>query len=418
MPKITRVIFDHSAMCMLNYFKTLTPGFVSDTGTEQGDFAKLIASAYYEMILRFNPSEIVFALDSKPYWRTFYYAQEYANNSCRIYKHKTDLDSFLLDMDKSIYQVKRNDITANWEVIKNTQSQAQQKGINVDLQDEDAAEYVRISLGDISDQQARDALMGQIPAYKGSRTKTVWKGRTPKEEVQKLFRNFAYNFAPLVCGKVVEVPYCEADDIIHEYTKMDPSSTTILVSLDMDLQQCCLNGLFVNYWNCRERDWMSRERNEVLNKLYYKVIGGDTSDNIKGCSMVGRAGSLPEVKFKNGVIDGGKGTFNWVEAQLKKWATKTGETKVTDAAFEYVHEQAVKSQDRNTYIRNYNLVNMDMRPALLSEQIRAAIQSAPVNTPEMTLESFGLSAVDISLIQTHAAADRQSDEAEGVLGDA
>ena len=410
----TRLIFDHSAMCMTNWHKMFSPNYTSDTGTEQGDFGKEIASIYYEMVLRFNPSEIVFALDSKPYWRNFYFAQEYAENSCRLYKHKTDIDSFILDMDSSIVQVKRNDITGNWEVITHTLSQAQKAGINVDMQTEDEAEYSRIQLGDITDQQAHDAVLGQIPAYKGSRTKQKWKGRTPKKEAQELFRNIAFNFAPLVCGKVVEVAHAEADDIIHEYSKMNPADTTILVSLDMDLQQCCKNGLFVHYWDIYHKEWVNRDIHDIWQKLFYKVIGGDSSDNIKGCSMVKRSTKFPEVKFKNGVIDGGKGTFNWVETQLKTWATKTGNTELSLDAYKYVHEQAIKSQDRNTYMRNYNLVNMDQRPEVLSEQIRNAIYTAPVQVPELALEDFGLSAMDIAKIQQHAALDRQTDAEDGI----
>ena len=412
-----RLIFDHSAMCMINWHKQFSPNFKSELGSEAGDFGRMLALAYYEMVIRFNPSEIVFALDSKPYWRNFYYAHEYATESCRIYKHKTDIDHYILDMDRALYQVKRHDMTGNWQVIKHTLTQAQKAGINVDIMNEAEAEYTRIQLGDIKDPQAHDAVLGQIPSYKGTRTKQIWKARTPKEEAQKMFRAIAHNFAPLVCGKVVEVEHCEADDIIHEYSKMDSSTTTVLVSLDADLQQCCKNGMFVHYWDILKRDWFGRDILEIYSKLFYKVIGGDTSDNIMGCSMLKRTSKMPEIKFKNGVIDGGKGTFDWVERQLKTWCVKNKADKITPDAFNFVHEQAQKEQDRNTYMRNYNLVNMDQRPAMLSEKIREAIIAAPINVPELTLADFGVSDMDAQLAQQRALADRESDKADGVTGE-
>lgn len=411
-----RLIFDHSAITMNLWHRCLAPGYESRTGSEPGDFGYEVAAFYYEMVLRFNPSEIVFALDSKPYWRNFYYAQEYGQNSLRLYTHKKEVDNFLLDMDRSIFQVKRHEMTGNWETIKYTINKAREAGLNWENQTEEENDFKLIQIGDITDTVAREAVLGQIPAYKGSRSKSIWKAKTPKEEFRKLQRNIAYSFAPLVLGKVIEVEYAEADDIIHEYTTMETGQNTVLVSFDMDLQQCCKNGLFVHYWNFQKKDWENRDPMDVYFKLFYKIIGGDTSDNIKGCSFVKRTGKLPEVKFKGDVIDGGKGTFDWVNKKVKEWCVKNGKDTAEPAAFNYVHEEALKVQDRNTYMRNYNLVNMDQKPAELSEKIRIALAQTLPQSCETTLSDYGLTEIDTSTLQRNAAADRQSDEADGVLG--
>lgn len=410
-----RLIFDHSAIAKNLWFRILSPGYESHTGSEPGDFGYEVACFYYEMVLRFNPCEIIFALDSKPYWRNFYYAHEYGSNSMRIYMHKGEADHFLLDMDKAIYQVKRHDMTGNWEVNKFTINKAQEAGLNWECQTEEESDFKLIQLSDITDQQAKDAVTGQIPAYKGSRSKAHWKAKTPKEEFNRLLRNIAYTFAPLVGGKVVEVDFAEADDIIHEYTKMEPGNNTILVSFDMDLQQCCKNGMFVHYWNFQKKEWVECNTMDVWYKLFCKVIGGDSSDNVKGCSFVKRAGALPEVKFKNGVVDAGKGTAKFIDDCLKQWCVKNNCDKATPEAFNYVYEMAEKKQDRNTFTRNYNLVNMDRKPDAISQAIREKLQSVKAQVPEVTLEDYGITQTEAGLIQRNALADRQSDEADGVF---
>lgn len=410
-----RLIFDHSAITMNLWHRILSPGYDSREGSEQGDFAYEVATFYYEMILRFQPSDIVFALDSKPYWRNFYYANEYGTNSMRLYTHKEEVDHFLLDMDKAIYQVKRHDMTGNWEANKFTINKAIEAGLNWECQEEPENDFKRIQLAEITDTNAREAVQGQIPEYKGSRSKQHWKAKTPKEEFRKLQRNIAFSFAPLVGGRVVEAQYAEADDIIHEYTKMEPDQNTILVSFDMDLQQCCNNGLFVHYWNFQKKEWVERDHMKVLYNLFYKAIGGDTSDNVKGCSMSKRAGAMPEVKFKNGVPDAGKGTITFVDNAVKEWCVKNNCDKATPEAFNYVHDIATKKQDRNTFTRNYNLVNMDRKPEAIVKSIQEAINKAVPQTCEVTLQDYGITELDIGVIQRNAQADRMSDESDGVF---
>jgi len=177
--------------------------------------------------------------------------------------------------------------------------------------------------------------------------------------------------------KVVDVNDVEGDDIIAVLTRELAGNEIIIPTTDGDMLQL-LKHDGVKVLNPREYKFVSVD--DPIKYLESKVLIGDTSDNIRSVR-----GSFSDKKAKwpttimDKAADAGISVFD-VLADMK------------DATYVDFDGTEVTISQRDAYIRNRTLIDMDCIPGDVTESILEAYHSAKSSYNSMTLlESAGRS---------------------------
>jgi len=80
-----KLLIDWSVLCHIAWHKMSSPNYEARTNIEQAEFARNLAGSLVYFFDRFKPSEIIFALDGKSYWRKEVYGKHYAQHA-RVYR--------------------------------------------------------------------------------------------------------------------------------------------------------------------------------------------------------------------------------------------------------------------------------------------------------------------------------------------
>jgi hypothetical protein len=247
------------------------------------EMAYRIRKSILGLSLMYKPTQIIFATDSKPYWRTEYlrdYWKEYGRVSA----------------DDSIY------VFDNLYLPK---GEDKRKALSV-------KELKEMDLGAMGFSYPNDEQLEFFPKYKGQRKPFLLEGIT-KEEFSELVAATYADLAEKLNGVHYGRKGLEADDIAGYFAKNKKESTKlVLASVDGDWKQLVRfpNVSFYDIRICTEVNGTSWQIEEE--KLWAKILGGDSGDNISGCAK-GHKGAIGKDSATKLVKENG---IEWVKNEF------------------------------------------------------------------------------------------------------
>jgi len=393
------------------------------TGLEVDEFTYNMGIALYELVERFEPEEVVLALDGTHNWRLDFYAEHYAENvdfwrvlPAQDAEGKTVSSYWVAMVDKSLYKIHKNSGLDQWFVDKMKKDAIE--GLP-NLEDNNLVtpflsgkmpQYVLDQYPDapldITGVGDGDGLKLVIPTYKGNRKGTKWVAKTPKDEFKKHGRNLAFNLAPLVKGVEIYVEDAEGDDVVARYVERNSNhpEPVILVTVDADLRQLFVRNPALVIWDPVKNRFFKETPDRADFKLICKIMGGDTSDNIKGISFPNRGTTFPTVDFneETGDLKAGKGTVAWIRKiidPLQAAGKAGGEVwgpvyQAIDKAYE-VKDSKTPHPLKATWERNLGLVFIPNIPDEIIAKIDDKLDNYQREEGTLTWEDFGVTEISM-----------------------
>ncbi len=418
MPSSTKrpvLLIDWSVQCYQNWFGMKSPNYTARSDQELVEFARNLASDVFELQRRFDPVETIFALDHKLNWRVPYF-RSYYRKHVEYWKDCTRAHSWVVAFDKKVYHCTLDAATEKWFFDKmNKEGLAALELDRVDRWTHwpagNTPEWIREAYPEAPETVHGTAdwagLSSIVPEYKGNRKTGKWPFETSKAEFKELGVKIGYNLGATIGAKVVQVPHAEGDDIVHFASYLWPDRTKIICSIDQDLHQVLSFGQDVQYWDVGKKIWVDKEIPKVRFDLLCKILGGDSADNICGCSLAGAGSTFPTVSWEdNGAVKDGKNTVKWVRNALDATGGDIGA----------VYRLLDKEADLPSFERNLNLVYMPNVPGEVAASIRQALQDATVAPAKYTLEDYGFTERDQRVAYASAMSKREQDLAEARYG--
>lgn len=368
-----------------------------------------------------NPKKFIFALDSKPYWRSPIITDYYYDVINLLWNPWTS--EWLADVEgKSIY-AKQDTGVGRWDSYPMSKQkfkdqfavEAFENLVGMDqwfyfeggiLTDEDHERLAAVYGQPAVERSAKvyESLLGGglyanfYDEYKAGR-KWAHEAICTKEQFQERFVKVAKVLASIVGGYVVSVEGAEADDVVATYCKIKhPEQSVGIYTVDKDLAQLIAHYENVHLFT-RNGVWKSHDgsRTEGLELVYHetnrdkelynyllKIVGGDTSDKIKGCRK--------SKQKKDGSYE--TATTVMAETGADKWLSQ------------YRHnweENKVKFLDQKSLEKNTTLVDLRKCPAGLVDKIASDLsmwEACEPHTPAVidgtpiTFADFGISDLD------------------------
>jgi len=398
-----RMVIDWSVLCYIAWYKMKTPGYIALSGLESDEFARNSAGYLLYLSQRFTPSELVIAVDDVHNWRAPYYAGCY-ETAVDFWRVRSEPHGWYVSFDKKMYHAYQNDATEKWFYDKLAKKDTEA----LKLDDLDlytpflagrAPEWLVQNYPDapktVWEHPDAEGLRRIVPKYKGNRSTSRWDFETPKDEWKVLCRNIAGSLAPLVKGRAVKVDWAEGDDVVAGFCLAEPVVPTILVSTDSDLRQLCIPCLGLAIFNPKAARFVQPTREGAMWELLAKLLGGDSSDNIAGVWLPGKAPFSAVEWEADGTAKNGKSTVDWMRAKIEELG---GVEKVYD----WLDINAVKGP----WEKNQNLIHLSRIPEALMANIRAAVAWREPDAPKLTWADFGLSDAMVLSIQHQALNDR------------
>lgn len=407
-PSRPRLVVDWSVLSYIAWFKMRAPDYVAQTPLEIEEYARNVAGHLLYLVSRFTPSELVLAVDDSKNWRAPYYDSYYAD-AVDFFRVRAEASGWVAIVDSEYFHVHQHEGTEKWFVDK-----IAKKDRPTDLGD--LEKYTPFYGGKapkwlideapecpptVWDHPDADGLRLVVPRYKGGRATSRWDFETPKNEFRDLVRRLAGNIAPVFSGRAVRVDWAEGDDVIAAYCLAEPVIPTVLVSIDSDLRQLCIPCIGLSIFDPKKGRFTTPTREAAALELACKLLGGDTSDNIAGVPLEGRAPFAAVSWDDVGGVTGGKTTVKWVRDALDRHGGDLS------AVLSEIDETA----ETGPWERNQNLVHLGNIPAALMSELEKAVEYRTPEPAKYTLADFGLSDVAVLSIQNQAANDRA---AEGV----
>jgi len=402
-PEHPRMIVDWSVLAYISWFKMRSPGYIAESPLEIEEFARNIAEYLLYLVHRFTPSELVLAVDDSKNWRASYY-ETYYKTAIDFYRVRDESSGWIVVLDSECYHVKQHDATEKWFIDKLTKKEY------LELKLDDLEKYTPFINGiapewlielapdcpkTVWEHPDADGLRLIVPKYKGNRGAAKWDFETPKDEWKILTRNLAGNIAPVMTGRAICIDWAEGDDVIAAYCLADTVVPTILVSIDSDLRQLCIPCIGLAIYNPKKTKFTTPTKEAAQLEILCKILGGDTSDNIAGVSIPGRAPFSPVSWDEVGSVKSGKNTVKWVRDLLDSGKDLQGIRDFLDSM-----------GDLKTLDRNKILVHLGCIPESLMQTLTNAVEFAPPPEPKYKLSDFGLSDAHVLSIQNRAHNDR------------
>lgn len=393
------------------------------TGLEVDEFTRNMAEELFKLVERFEPEEVILALDGTHNWRLDFYEDHYMKNidywkilPAPDAEGKLVPSYWVARVDRSMYKIHKNGALDQWFVDKLKKDEIEDLP---NLEDGTLVtpffsgkmpQYVLDQFPDaplsVTELEDWAGLQLVVPAYKGNRKGTKWVAKTPKSEFKTHGRNLAFNLAPLVNGVEIYVESAEGDDVVARYIERNANhpDPVILVTVDADLRQLFVKNPALVIWDPVKNRFFKETPDQADFKLICKIMGGDTSDNITGISFPKRAATFPTVDFdeKTGDLKAGKGTVAWIRKIIDplQAAGKTG-PEVWGPVYQAIDkEYTIKGTDvphplKETWERNLGLVFIPNIPAPIIDKIDFLLDSYTREPSTFTWEDFGLTEIDL-----------------------
>ena len=394
------------------------------------EYSRNMVETLLEYQNRWNPIETVLAMDGFENWRLPLYDAHY-HDAVDYWKHNSEKDQWVVLVDNVHYMVRRNQATRQWFVDK--MSKDQKDVVVPTLEDYDmwlyfekgqTPQWLLDEYPDLekhaTEFEAWDGLTLAVPTYKGNRIGSKFPGKTPKPVWKKYSRNLAYNISHLFGAREVLVESAEGDDIIATYimkmAEEHPEDRIILVTKDRDLDQLRLKNPNLLIYNLQYNEYVDDTLDMTRQKLVSKFIGGDGSDNIKGCVVVGdkekqfkelglkiapKAAVLGPIDwFPNCTIKSGKQTDKWLRTIQEAVGYDWGQVfDVLDVVL-----------DQASYEKNLHLIHLDNIPEDVTNDILAKLEDLEPIETEKTFEDVKLSPGQKLIVENRGKTLRAMDE--------
>lgn len=345
-----------------------------------------VASTMLTLTGACNPSEVVIAMDSKPYWRTAF-VEKYYRKENSYWGNFTE-NSWIIEREGT-FTLATWDIQIEQWILKNMT-----KAVKDELGFDETTDtwpstwfYFHKSEMPTSELERANEIFGRpVPSsvyaypaftdlglfekkevsypYKHGRS-WQWESIISSSEFNETSTTFAHMVSPFVGGKVpISVEYAEADDVIHSVCKMNKAKglTTAVASVDADLRQ--LVGTYVGTQFIKLVDGLEMLDTTPAKEDHNfrcKIVGGDNSDKIRGVRKV-------TIRKKDGVVTN----------ITKPMSVDAGEKWTLQFKHDFVDSVATKL-DKVSYHKNATLVDLCLCPIEIQENIESALTDLPLS---------------------------------------
>lgn len=423
-----KVLIDWSTIMYKLWFRMFSANYVAESDLELEEYGRNCALEMLKIQARFKPDDIVFFVDTPP-WRTPYLKNWYLDK-IDYWKSMEEKDSWAVQVDgltHTVHKCARTDTWLQRGPLKNDDV--------TDLQLTRSEKWLACPAG-VPPQEMRDKCPGVVPdhikdhpdytalqevclGYKGKRVNAKWGAETSKDAWKKFSRNLAYHLAGALGGRVIEIPWAEADDSIHVYIKENSAAQCVLITSDKDAYQNKIGSMFLQIWDLYEDQWVESSEEKLKFHLLCKILGGDSSDDIRGVRKASTGKPFPLVEWKqDGIIKSGKGTKTFAEGALE--AVGGDYKKLHEMFTAKAGEPAYNKKyavDVESYLRNCTLIHFHYMPAELREKARDLTHNQPVQLKEYDWDKFMVSPAEIRSAQHEGHRLRESDLQDGVYID-
>ena len=427
MPK--RLIIDCSVMWYRAWWRMKSPGYQAQSVLELEEFARNLAGDLYELIQRFQAEDVVFGIDSKE-WRSEYYRQYFADR-VHFWKHKKYPQSWVAMVNNSHYMVSYHEHTRVWSTRKLTQLQEQV----LDLQDPETwilfpagktPEYILEAFPStfkcVQDCPDWEGLRQIFPQYKGGRNAN-WQFETPYKEYKDSAKSLTLNLADTFGARAVMAEWAEFDDIARAYISENPEAETILVTTDRDMDQLMGLSSKLSIWSPgsgknNPAKWVRLSKELAEFHLLCKLVGGDDSDKIPGCTIWEEREKGPKKAKVSYRVNTTYGPVSWETDSTPKDGKKTftfcqslmEEHKTLAGCNAYLKAHEVE----HSYTRNVSLMHLGAAPGVVKAACSEALQNTRVGSKQYELTDYMLTDRQVLEKAEQASQARAQDIADGV----
>lgn len=359
------LLIDWSTIAYPSWEKMARKDYIAETGSEIVEFTRNIAKEAYYLTQRFapNPDDLVyFLLDSKN-WRVPYYDSYYRKffKAWRVRNKQTKATGYFFTYDTYTYllwdnhepkgkELKLQDLKLSPKKLKELKPGLQRK--------------------EIEEPWTIERLKPWIPRYKGNRDDRKWTYDTSKETFKELRNKSAYSLGRTLNAKVIEIPGCEADDLVYAASIHHSADNIICVSSDGDLDQIQNSVMFFRRWSpeTARRCFMDITPAAAGIKQNAMILCGQPKDNIKPVTMgkttIGKKKAYTiaeDVLNRGNVLNGPYTEHHSFKRNLKLVSLQHVPEKYLDLAAAGIKKGEVPEGEAN-HIKNYGLD----KPAVMS----------------------------------------------------
>ena len=267
-----------------------------------GGVPVLMPTARQEIIRRFallchslhsiaGSDHCMIACDAAPYIRSGHYTEWYRSNAKQVAVSTEKGERTYLQFDNGyhpIFTMEGVFILGKPLIVK-----------------EQAALLAEIEAQEITPLAVEDKYFELLPSYKQGRNKGKLMENLgiTQAEYYNIEKEALERVGHWLKAKVLKVQGLEADDVVAFYSKYAPASVTkiTLCSRDSDWRQLALmKEREVEVLDvCKGTRWSTSQRDDIIMQIRGKIVGGDTSDAIKGLpkGQKGCYGKNPKAEF-------------------------------------------------------------------------------------------------------------------------
>lgn len=384
-----KLLIDWSVLCHICWHKMASPDYVARTDIEQAEFARNIAATILYFQERFQPSETLFALDGKRYWRYEVFQKFYATHT-RVYKRVVSEPDekdpkkiyqktiYYMVHDKKTYQLDWHEGMEKY--LRTKLKKAEVHLFQVDIHNKDTVL--------VAPKEVPYEIMEMYPKYKGARKESKWDYTTTREEFKEMIVNIAKNLAHTFKCRCIQVESAEADDVAYAYNVLHPKEDLVFITTDSDWNQMFRKNTFLKIYNPMKMEWVDTNTEQAGINLAIKIISGDSSDGIPGLSPENAAALIGPKNAEKLVVEHGvPGIYDYLKDNIPEDYLK----------------------------RNLRLIYLKNCPKKVRKAISEELAKEPKKPKEIhKMEEYGLEKADI--VSTRAAAEeaRESDLEEGI----
>ena len=309
--------------------------------SEPKEWVFRVANMLLELKTTYKWDKCFLAMDSKPYWRLDW-LQEYSEAQCKVWRDETGI--LLYEFDNSYH-------TYEYEAFKKV------KKSEVDIN-----QLIKVS------KEEEDVTGYKFPSYKGIRNtstaKDSWHWTTSRGEFSRLIASLGPDIAGAMGAICLQAEAVEADDFACILSEMLSSKHNLtLFSGDYDWLQLITDNENVRMYDTRTtKMWTLGDKEEIIEKTWGKIIGGDDSDGICGTWKIGAATKIGA-------------------AGAKKLL----------ASVDNDPQELIPILEPNVFKRNYKMVRLTSEyfPKEIKDLCRKTIKESKVSNPKnLTWENF------------------------------
>jgi len=368
------LVIDFSVVCYKQWSRKSGSNYEAEFDNELSEFTMNMYIYILYLVTRFKPTELIFAMDHRPPWRTKVFEDWYIKNS-ELFQKTRYIETTGESEPEQEYIAQFDQKTVRYWFHSPSQTWMMKTMIKAHIDKINWDDYILIPV-----EEKRDILYGKLkehaPRYK--KRDNPWDYDTPKYGYTNEDGSFVPGFidisnelaeklAGTFDGIVIGAKGAEADDVIAHYVKRDKSGQDIVVvSTDQDLYQLYLDNMFFKYFNPNideeghPSQWggfINLTTEFVTFELRKKLLMGDISDTIAGCSFYTM--KKKEKVLKTNCV-GKKTAIGWLtDPELKL-------------------KDIVKMLEPKSFARNRLLIHLDNIPFKINKKIANAFKKAKI----------------------------------------